>query len=418
MFLWDRNGNLTNDGQRVFDWNEENRLTSIETTAAVVSNGMPKLRSEFLYDATGRRIQKVDYSSWNGTAYATTNTTRFTWDGWNLLSETISNPQSTITNLYVWGLDLSQSLQGAGGIGGLLCVIQNGTPYYPCFDGNGNITDYLDATGTVVAHYEYDPFGRTVAATGSKLGDFNFRFSTKYFEPFWNLYYYGLRYYSPELGRWMSGDPLVEEAFRETLKLLKQREMVKHVDKSSKYQFCGNAPISAIDSLGMVFDAVYRSWDDFASHAWVRVSYWYGGWYPQIPWPDQSPWQILVGVAGELHWPDPHENYPPKPGGKKLTYETSLKKDGELKFGDYKDKPCKCLDAKNKGHALWVQSCVENAAYSQKGAWHIYFANCRDRAQQWLSDCCLKVESQQPSSVETSPDSSGVTGGPQTSITK
>ena len=162
------------------------------------------------------------------------------WGGWNLLAEITQTSQSTVTNHYIWGLDLSQSLQGAGGIGGLLCVLQSGTgslpvdsplppgeglgeggagvppaTYFPSYDGNGNITDYLDTSGAVVAHYEYDPFGRTTATTGDLQSAFNFWFSTKPEEPVWGLYYYGYRYYSPELGRWLSRDPLGEEMFLE-----------------------------------------------------------------------------------------------------------------------------------------------------------------------------------------------------------
>ena len=115
VFKWDNNGNLTNDGRRAYTWDEENRLTGVSGTS---------LTASYTYDGQSRRVQKVV----NGV----TNT--FTYDGWNLVSE-ISNTGSQITtNLYVWGLDLSQSLQGAGGIGGLLCVIRNVGAWGQVFD--------------------------------------------------------------------------------------------------------------------------------------------------------------------------------------------------------------------------------------------------------------------------------------------
>jgi RHS repeat-associated protein len=101
-------------------------------------------------------------------------------------------------------------MQGAGGIGGLLCVIRNGVPYFPCYDGNGNISDYVNTNGVVVAHREYDPFGNTVVATGPMVNDFNFWFSTKYLDQETGLYYYGYRHYSPFLGRWLNRDPMGE----------------------------------------------------------------------------------------------------------------------------------------------------------------------------------------------------------------
>ena len=103
-------------------------------------------------------------------------------------------------------------MQGAGGIGGLLAVTRPLTldTFHFTFDGNGNVTDLVDTNGAVVAHYEYDPFGRTVAATGPLALENKWRFSTKLFEDLWDLYYYGYRYYSPGLGRWLSRDPIGE----------------------------------------------------------------------------------------------------------------------------------------------------------------------------------------------------------------
>ena len=45
------------------------------------------------------------------------NETRFfVYDGWNLIAEI--NQLDTIETKYVWGLDLSQTMQGAGGVPG------------------------------------------------------------------------------------------------------------------------------------------------------------------------------------------------------------------------------------------------------------------------------------------------------------
>ncbi len=45
---------------------------------------------------------------------------------------TTESGQSATEKYYVWGLDLSQSLQGAGGIGGLITSLdrQTGVVYY------------------------------------------------------------------------------------------------------------------------------------------------------------------------------------------------------------------------------------------------------------------------------------------------
>ena len=73
-----------------------------------------------------------------------------------------------------WGPDGSGRLEGAGGVGGLLMLEEKPGSmtgvlvgaYYPLYDGNGNITQLLDAPGGVAAHYDYDAFGNVTAATG------------------------------------------------------------------------------------------------------------------------------------------------------------------------------------------------------------------------------------------------------------
>ena len=105
--------------------------------------------------------------------------------------------------------------------------------YFPLYDNNGNVTDYVSETGEVVASYAYDAFGRTIAQLGAMADTFPFRFSTKYYDAEANLYYYGYRYYSPELGRWLTRDP-IEEYGGDNL-----------------YAFCGNNGVARADSHGL-----------------------------------------------------------------------------------------------------------------------------------------------------------------------
>ena len=128
-------------------------------------------------------------------------------------------PFHSSTNYYTWGNDLSGSLQGAGGIGGLLAVttVSSETSslspltYYPLFDANGNVTEYVTTNGTVAARYAYDAFGDTVASTGPLAGAFTHRFSTKPFDAETGLVTYQLRPYEPGLGRWITRDPIEEQ---------------------------------------------------------------------------------------------------------------------------------------------------------------------------------------------------------------
>jgi RHS repeat-associated protein len=188
----DDDGNMLTNGVWSYTWDGENRLVG-------VSSNDVKLVS-YAYDHQSRRIGKTVHHPLPATH-------SYIYDGWNLVAET----SGTNTSRYVWGLDLSGSLQGAGGVGGLLAVVKDSTTYHPAFDGNGNVCEYTDASGTIAAHYEYSPFGETVIQAGDMADAFAFRFSTKYWESEAKLYYYGYRFYAPHIGRWLNRDPIGEQ---------------------------------------------------------------------------------------------------------------------------------------------------------------------------------------------------------------
>jgi RHS repeat-associated protein len=259
VFQYDKNGNLTNDSQRLYSWDNENRLVAVET-GGTPSPASAKKRSTYLYDAQGRRIQKTNYSGWNGSTYTETNVTGYVWDGWLLLAEL--NGDGSLSAYHVHGLDLSQSLQGAGGIGGLLARLEGEACYLYTFDGNGNVTDVADTSGTVVAHYEYDPFGRTVSQTGNYADANPWRFSTKQFDDWWGLYYYGRRYYEPSLGRWLSRDPIGEQG------------------GINLFVLVANHPVSGVDARG--YGIWEEIWDDIKDMI-----------LPARPDPDAKPQKLI-----------------------------------------------------------------------------------------------------------------------------
>ena len=180
--------------------------------------------------------------------------------------------QQSASTCYVWGRDLSGSLDGAGGVGGLLATEVGGVWYFPLYDNNGNITDYVSETGEVVASYTYDAFGRTIAQSGSMADVFPFRFSTKYYDAETGLYYYGYRYYSPELGRWLTRDPIGENG------------------GDNLYAFCGNNGVNAFDALGEVPTA-QALWEQYQKYSYAAMT-------------PENVWRTVGGTLKDLLWKD------------------------------------------------------------------------------------------------------------------
>ncbi|MCG8524766.1 MAG: RHS repeat-associated core domain-containing protein, partial [Opitutales bacterium] len=230
---YDEDGNLTQDARWDYTWDGENRLIAMETLSTVVTAGVPQQKLEFAYDGQSRRIQKK-VSIWTGSSWMPDQDTRFIWDGWNLIVELDGLNTYSAVNTYVWGLDLSGSMQGAGGVGGLLFAETATGSSIPAYDGNGNVLAYVDASnGVIEAEYEYGVFGETTKTESETADDFNFQFSTKYVDAETRLYYYGYRFYDPEVGRWISRDPIGE------------------MGGLNLYGFVRNGPIDMIDFFGL-----------------------------------------------------------------------------------------------------------------------------------------------------------------------
>jgi RHS repeat-associated protein len=119
-----------------------------------------------------------------------------------------TRPDNTRIRIYVWGSDLSGSMQSAGGVGGLLEVSYYDsatTNCFPAFDGNGNVAALIHAAdGMVAANDEYAAFGEPVRVAGVMAGNNPFRFPTKYADDESDLFYYDYRYYKPSLRRQVS----------------------------------------------------------------------------------------------------------------------------------------------------------------------------------------------------------------------
>ena len=151
-------------------------------------------------------------------------------------------PSASVLRTYTCGTDLSGTMQGAGGVGGLLGVsVQRHScsfSYAACSDANGNIVGLIgSSTGNLAARRDYDAFGHQLTDwEGEGISTTEpcpFRFSSKYRDAETGWYYYGFEYCAPEMGRWVNKDP-IEEAGGINL-----------------YEFCDNDAIEQMSLLGL-----------------------------------------------------------------------------------------------------------------------------------------------------------------------
>ena len=170
---YDADGNLTGDGRFTYRYDLENRLIEVGNIAD---------RMRFSYDYLGRRVEQR-YEKNDGGTWTELWARRFLYDGFQLIAE-IDPATDAVQNTYYWGYDISHSLGGAGGIGGLLMVDDGESRYLPGYDGQGNLTMLLnESDGSLAARFEYGPYGEILRKEGA-TDKIPFRYQTK-----WDLGY-------------------------------------------------------------------------------------------------------------------------------------------------------------------------------------------------------------------------------------
>jgi RHS repeat-associated protein len=166
------------------------------------------------------------------------------------------------------------SFEGAGGIGGLLARTAHAStsPYQPSTsayyhaDGNGNVTYLLNQDRSHGASYKYDPYGRLITSSGPLASANLMRFSSKPWHDHSASYYYGYRFYVPELQRWANRDPFGSPSSQFNAEMFGTDASVFYeegiVDPEllpegpNLYSYVGNNPVNLIDPSGEVVPIV------------------------------------------------------------------------------------------------------------------------------------------------------------------
>ena len=180
---YDANGNVTlatnTCGTTTYTWNVSNRLIGITGFKPDCTT----LAASFNYDALGRRIGKTI----NG------RTIQYVYDGMDVVQE-IENGNPTVNYIRTMNIDKP-----------LARIEASGKVRYYQRDALGSVIDLTDENGVIKTTYSYGPFGN-VTITG-EASDNPFQYTGRENDGT-GLYYYRARYYSPELQRFISENPI------------------------------------------------------------------------------------------------------------------------------------------------------------------------------------------------------------------
>ena len=180
----------TQGSAATYTYNDENQLTQITFP------GSPSRWQKFYYDGLGRRVQ-IDYYKEGSPDPVLVSRQKFVYLGGSVIREL--NGSDQVVREYVRDGGLG------GGIGSIIYCKEGSDCYYFHYNHKGDVISITDADKEEVAYYEYDAWGNMMTEAGSWSSPY--RFSTKEWDDDSGLYYFGARYYSPEIGRWTQRDP-------------------------------------------------------------------------------------------------------------------------------------------------------------------------------------------------------------------
>jgi RHS repeat-associated protein len=206
-FTYDDNGNriqkTKDDDTWDYTYDYANRLTKVEKNQVTIG--------DYVYDGNGKRLQKTENDV----------TTTYIYSGINVMYE----KNATGYTSYVYG--------PTGLLAKRTTIDQESNTYYYHKNHLGSTRSVTDSNKTVISTTTYQPFGDTDNEEGSEqyLYTGKERDST-------GLYYYGARYYDPEIGRFVTRD---------------RNKGSKWCPRSlNRYSYCYNNPVCYTDPDGKI----------------------------------------------------------------------------------------------------------------------------------------------------------------------
>ncbi|WP_313427638.1 DNRLRE domain-containing protein [Siminovitchia terrae] len=202
----DKSGNMTNDGKKTFIYDADDRL--VEVKEGTTSLG------KYQYNSEGLRVSKTTGST----------TVYYTYDeNNNVILET--DQTGNILNSYIYD-DENRPLT----------MTKGSKTYTFHVNARGDITSVTDESGAVAASFEYDSWGNILRESGALASQIPFRYGGYRYDSETKLYYLQQRYYNPELGRFLTLDPVLGD---------KENPITQN-----GYAYADNNPVNLIDNDG------------------------------------------------------------------------------------------------------------------------------------------------------------------------
>lgn len=220
---FDSCGNLQNPNvSTILSWDYRSQLQK----TVLIHEDLTEETEYYVYDGNGQRLRKVSLTS---------------------------TPDQVITakeTLYVGHLEIRRTLESTHHemhlaeedhtlriMDELHCIAtysSQASTIYHLYDHLGSSTVDTDENGQLISQIEYYPYGGTAIYTGTPAAEAmkHYWYSGKEQDKMTGFYYYGARYYSSNLYRWLNPDPLGS------------------VDGLNLYAFVGGNPITYTDPSG------------------------------------------------------------------------------------------------------------------------------------------------------------------------
>ena len=194
-YSYDAAGNITDDGTRVYVWDDAGRLKEVEISSTTVG--------AYTYNASNQRAIKV----------ASSVTTHYIYGAGGLLYGEYDSAGDMIREyIYLNGEPLTQINDGSPETPTYLHTDNLGTPRYG-----------TSAAGSQVWAWDSDAFGN---GTPSGSVTVNLRMAGQYHDAETGLFYNWNRYYNPEIGRYVSSDPIGLEGGINTFNYVEQNPLL------------------------------------------------------------------------------------------------------------------------------------------------------------------------------------------------